>query len=185
MLITMQGTWTIKVKAKNASFPQRFVISGATTGNGIYVATTSLAPVTVKGKQWTIAIQNNPGPGFQLSDTRIKYPTKVGNNYQFDIESNDAGADKDFDDLILTCATPATIYDFIVYGNANLYKGRCIFNPCRQNIFVIETWASLLDALKNDTIRKIIQKLYPERIPPVITDPKPPPTPPQIKKQVK
>ncbi len=181
MLITMQGTWTIKVKAKNASFPQRFIISGATTGNGIYVATTALPAVTVKGRQWTIAIQNNPGPGFQLSDTRIKYPTKVGGNYQFDIQSNDAGADIDFDDLVLTCTTPATINDFIIYGNTTLYKGRCLFNPCRQNIFVIETWASLLAALKNDTIRKIIEKLYPERIPPIIVDPNPPDPAPYFK----
>lgn len=181
MLVTMQGTWTLTVKAKYAAFPQRFIISGATSGNGTYLANEKMAPVTVSGKQWTIAIQNDAGQGFQLSDTRIKFPVKNGNNYQFDIESNDAGNDKDFNDLILTCSTPVAINDFIIYGNATTYKGRCFFNPCNRNIFIIDTYAGLLEALKNDYLKKIIAQLYPERIPPVITGPNPPDPAPYFK----
>ncbi|XZF12509.1 hypothetical protein ACTHGU_12010 [Chitinophagaceae bacterium MMS25-I14] len=179
MLITMQGTWTIKVKARYAAFPQRFIVSGAASGNGTYLANEKLSPVTVTGRQWTIAVQNDPGPGFQLSDTRIKFPVKNGSYYEFDIESNDAGADKDFDDLILTCSSYATINDFIIYGNTTLYKGRCIFNPCHRNILVIDKYASLVEALKNDYLKKIIEQLYPERIPPV--NPNPPDPAPYFK----
>jgi hypothetical protein len=36
MSITMQGSWYVRVKAKNASFAQRFVISGASNINGAF-----------------------------------------------------------------------------------------------------------------------------------------------------
>ena len=174
MIISMQGNWTVRVKAKSAAFPQRFIISGATTGNGTHAGTVGTT-VAVTGAQWTIAIQNDPGTGFQLSDTKITFPQHVGGNYQFDIESNDAGADQDFNDLVLTCSTPATINDFIVYGNVTTYSGRCIFNPCRRGPFVIETGAALRDALKNPKLREIITQLYPERVGPI--DPNPPDPP--------
>ena len=76
----MQGNWTINVKTKNAAFPQRFVVSGAVTGNGPHNATVGMAPVPVTGNLWTIAIQNNPGSGFQLSDTRLKFPVVKADN---------------------------------------------------------------------------------------------------------
>src|SRR4051794_14026500 len=103
MIISMQGNWTVTVKAKNAAFPQRFVISGATSGNGPHPGTPGTS-VAVTGSQWTIAVQNAPGTGVQLSDTLLKFPRKVGTRYEFDIQSNDAGGDADFDDLTLTCS---------------------------------------------------------------------------------
>ena len=121
----MQGNWTVRVKSKSAAFPQRFIISGAATGNGVYNGVTTTPAVNVTGSLWSISIQNNPGSGFQLSGTRIKFPTITGGNYTFDIESNDAGGDADFNDLILTCSTPALADDFIIYGNVSLYSGLC------------------------------------------------------------
>lgn len=176
MIISMQGNWTVRVKSKNAAFNQRFIISGATSGNGQHAGTVGTS-VAVTGTQWTIAIQNDPGTGFQLSDTQLTFPHLVGGNYQFDIRSNDAGADKDFDDLILTCSTPATINDFIIYGNVTTYGDYCIFNPCRRRPFVIETPFALGNALKNPKLREVITKLYPERIPPIPPDPNPPDPP--------
>ena len=123
----MQGNWTVTVKSKNASFPQRFIINGATYGNGIHSGTTGTT-VNVFGSQWSIAIQNDPGKGWQLSETKLKFPSKSGGNYQFDILSNDAGGDSDVNDMILNCYTAATINEFIIYGNVSLYSGRCIFN---------------------------------------------------------
>ena len=38
MSLVMQGSWTVSVKSKNAAFPQRFTISGASSGNGTHVA---------------------------------------------------------------------------------------------------------------------------------------------------
>jgi hypothetical protein len=174
MIISMQGEWTVSVKSKNAAFDQRFVINGATTGNGAHPGTPGTS-VTVTGAQWSIAVQNNPGTGFQLSSTTLKFPRQVGNRYEFEIWSNDAGGDQDFDDLILTCSTPATINDFIIYGHVSLYSGRCIFNPCRSRPYVIETESGLAEALKNSKLRAVLERLYPERIPGLPNPPDPAP----------
>lgn len=175
MIISMQGNWTVSVKSKDAAFDQRFIISGASAGNGVHAGVPGTA-VAVTGTQWSIAIQNNPGTGFQLSDTQLKFPRRVGNHYEFDILSNDAGGDQDFNDLILTCSTPATINDFIIYGHVTVYSGRCIFNPCRRGPYVIETPVALQEALKNSVLRDALTRLYPERIPgKVIPNPPDPP----------
>lgn len=174
----MQGNWTVRVKSKSAAYSQRFVIRGAVSGNGTHAGTTGTS-VHVVGNQWTIAIQNNPGGGYQLSDTQIKFPHQVGGNYEFEIWSNDTGGDQDFNDLILACTTPVNINDFLIYGNVSLYSGRCLFNPCRRpGMFVIESDSALLEVLKNARLRKILQEEYPERIPEDITGPIPPDPPP-------
>lgn len=173
MIISMQGNWTVRVKSKSAAYSQQFIISGATSGNGVHAGTVGIS-VDVTGDQWTIAIQNNPGGGYQLSDTKIKFPHLVGDNYEFEIWSNDAGSDEDFNDLILACSTPVNINDFIIYGNVSLYSGRCLFNPCRKDLFVIETKYALKEALKNVKLREILEKDYPERIRDDIIDPNPP-----------
>jgi hypothetical protein len=174
MIISMQGNWTVAVKSKNASFPQRFVVQGALFGNGVHNGTPGNS-VFVFGKQWSIAIQHDPGTGWQSSDSKITFPHKISGNYEFDIQSNDSGgSDQDFNDLILTCSTPETINDFIIYGNVTLYSGRCYFNPCRRFPFVIDTYPGLLSVLKNPVIKDWLEKYYPERIPPIITDPNPP-----------
>lgn len=147
MVITMQGNWTVAVKSKSAAFPHRFVIAGAVIGNGVYSGNVG-SSVFVIGTQWTIAIQNNPGSGYQLSDTQIKFPQAIGGNQVFDIQSNDAGTDEDFNDLILTCSTPQNINDFILYGNVTKYNCGCVFNPCRP-LIVIESWPGLYQAIKN------------------------------------
>jgi hypothetical protein len=179
MIISMQGNWTVSVKSKSAAFEQRFVVSGAASGNGSHPGTPGTT-VAVTGSQWSIAIQNNPGTGFQLSDTMLKFPHKVGGNIEFEIRSDDAAGDRDFNDLVLTCSTPDSINSFIVYGNLSLYSGRCIFNPCRRGPYVIETPSALRDALKNPRLRDLITQLYPERIPP-INVPNPPDPPPYFK----
>jgi hypothetical protein len=170
----MQGNWTIAVKTKAAAFAQRFVISGAISGNGTYAGVVGAAPVHVTGSVWTINIQNNPGSGFQNSDARIKFPSVVGSNIVFDIESNDAGADTDFDDLVLTCKTPNNWDEYVMYGNVSCYSGTCYFNPCYRGWLVIESQLALQAALKNPYLSAAIKELYPERIPPVIVNPNPP-----------
>ena len=175
MAIPMQGSWTVSVKAKNADFPQRFIIAGADTGNGTYVGAVATPPVHVTGAHWRIQIQNNPGGGFVDSEDQIKFPTVSGGQYRFDIESNDAGGDDDFNDLILTCSTPVTQTDFIVYGNATSYSGRCFF-PCWPRWLVIDSHFALANALKFAPIRKAIETVYPERIIKLpIPEPDPPP----------
>ncbi len=180
MAITMQGPWRVSVKSKEAAFPQRFIISGAASGNGTYAGDVATPPVDVTGPAWAITIQNNPGTGFINSADQIKFPTLSGPNYKFDIESNDAGPDEDFNDLILTCSTPQTATDFLIYGNVSSYYGRCRFNPCQRWSVVIDTAVSLSEALKNPILRVPIEKLYPDRVhvlPPPPPGPLPDPPP--------
>src|SRR5205809_1049753 len=149
MLLSMQGNWTVSVKTKNAAFMQQFVINGATSGNGAHSGSVGAPSVFVTGTQWTISIQHDPGSGWKGSDMRVKFPTITSSNYVFDIESNDSGNDQDFDDLVLTCSTPVTSSDFIVYGHVSDYYGNCLFNPCWRDWLVIDSPVVLQQALKN------------------------------------
>src|SRR5258706_6732872 len=158
----MQGAWTVSVKSKSAAFPQRFVIAGANSGNGTYAGEVATPAVAVSGANWRIQIQNNPGSGFIDSADQIKFPTVSGLQYLFDIESNDAGGDQDFNDLILRCSTPVTETDFLVFGNVTSYSGRCFF-PCWRGWLVIDSNAALVRALSYPAIRKAIETVYPER----------------------
>jgi hypothetical protein len=180
MIISMQGNWKVTVKSKNAAYPQRFVVQGATTGNGAYSGTAGTS-VNVTGSQWSVAIQHNPGPGWQTSYTKLKFPQKTGGNYVFEIWSDDSRGDADFNDLILTCSTPANINDVVIYGNVTLYSGNCTFNPCRKFPYVIDNYASLLKALKNPYLYDWIKRYYPERIPPFRVHPPIPDPPPYFK----
>ncbi|MGD9101130.1 MAG: hypothetical protein PVF45_11675, partial [Anaerolineae bacterium] len=164
MSITMQGAWTVSVKSKSAAYPQRFIVSGATSGNGTYASNNP--PVSVTGDSWSITIQADPGTGFVDSEDRIKFPTGPTGHYQFDIESNDVGADQDFNDLILTCSiTPEEgEIDFLIYGNVSYYGSGCIVNPCHTASVVIDTALGLSKALQYPVLRAAIEKLYPERL---------------------
>lgn len=175
----MQGNWTVTVKSKSAAFPQQFVVQGAPIGSGEYdgIPGGPRSTAYVFGQQWSISIQNDPGTGWQASATRITFPTVIGGNYSFDILSNDAGGDEDFNDLILTCTTPVTINTFMIYGNVTLYGRSCIFNPCRKSPYIIDTHYGLERAIKNPVVGNWIKKYYPERVPPIKVDPNPPDPP--------
>jgi hypothetical protein len=161
----MQGNWNVTVKSKNAAWQQRFIIQGASSGNGVHQGTPGTT-VNVTGVQWSIVIQHNPGTGWLASYSKLQFPHQSGGNYVFDILSDDSREDADFNDLILTCSTPVNINDFLVYGNVTLYSGNCIFNPCRRFPFVIETLDGLERALRNPRLKEYIEKYYPERVPP-------------------
>jgi hypothetical protein len=179
MAIPMQGSWTVSVKSKSAAFPQRFIIAGATSGNGTYVGDVSTPPVFVTGSHWRIQAQHNPGSGFVDSADQIKFPTVSGGQYRMDLESNDGGADTDFNDLVLTCSTPVTQTDFIVYGHVTAYSGRCLF-PCWPDWLVIDSALALERALAYPAMRKAIETVYPERIRIKPPQPDPPPFVPMI-----
>jgi len=104
-----------------------------------------MAPVHVTGALWTISLQHDSGAGFQQSDARLKFPVLQLGNYKFDIEGNDDKSFVDFDDLVLTCSTPASFSDYLIYGNVTTYSGSCFYNPCYRGWLVIETAAALRD----------------------------------------
>lgn len=166
MAITMQGAWTVAVKTKSASFAQRFVVSrpgnpdiivNGVVGNSVFIS----AP------QWSINVQSQSGAGQPWIDSaqRISFPSVSAGLLHFDINSDDSGGDKDYNDLVLTCSMPVSASEFVVYGKAQTYSGFCRWNPCYPWYYVIETQAQLVTALANPDLRKIITKLYPERVP--------------------
>ena len=183
MAINMQGSWTVRVKSKSAAFAQRFVISGASSGNGTHAGNTGTPAVAVTGSAWAITIENDQGSGHWVaSKDVITFPAVSGPNVQFDIRSDDAGGDLDFNDLVLTCSTAHTLEDFIVYGNVSYYTGFCRFNPCFRFSLVIDNLAGLLAALENPYLRVPIEKLYPDRVRAALAvPPRPLPDPPPFR----
>lgn len=165
MAITMQGAWTIRVTTKNAAFAQRFVVSGAATGNGVYTGTVGTS-VFVSGAQWSIDIQHQPtGQPWRSSAQRIGFPTIAGGLLGFDIRSNDSGPDQDYDDLILRCSLPVSSADYVLYGSVKTYAGTCLFNPCRNDYIVLDPPYRLAQLCERDPrLCEVIAKLYPERL---------------------
>jgi hypothetical protein len=165
MPVAMQGSWTVSVKSKEiGSTPQQFIIAGAATGNGTYVGDTATPPVHVTGSAWSIDVKHKPGLSFVESFAQITFPENNGAHYSFNIQANDDDADPVFDDLILTCTTPVTQNDFILFGNVSWYSG-CIFRLCNPHFsLVIDSDAALQAALLRPSLRKVIEALYPERV---------------------
>ena len=166
MSITMQGNWTVTVKSKNAAFAQRFVVSRPGSPD-IIVDGAAGNSVFVNAPQWAINVQSRASSSAPWIDSkqRITFPTTSGGLVHFDINTDDTGGDLDYNDLVLTCSMPVASSEFVVYGNAKTYSGPCIFNPCFRFYLAIETPWALRRAMEVPDLRKIIEKLYPERIP--------------------
>jgi hypothetical protein len=185
MTIGMQGLWTVSVKSKSAAWPQRFRIEGSTNGvDGIYDETS--LPIAVTGPQWGITVEHNPpGPvSWRQSRHRLANSHTSGGQFLFDIETDDFGTgigDEDFNDLILTCAMAMSGSEYVVYGKVKSYSGFCLFNPCfPYPYYVIDSPWQLNELLKYTPTRRIIKKLYPERVKaferiPPVPQPDPPP----------
>ena len=168
MTIAMQGEWRIKA-SKNASWDQQFRIEGSTNGlDGIYDETSQ--EIEVDGPQWGITVQHDPpGPDtwrqsrYQLANWRTS-----GGWFLFDIMTDDFGThggDEDFNDLILTCRVKVKPFDFVVYGQVKSYSEFCGYNPCfPSNYYVIDKAYQLSELLKYPYMRRILEKLYPERV---------------------
>jgi hypothetical protein len=91
-----------------------------------------------------------------------------GGQFLFDIETDDyglSGGDEDFNDIILTCAMSMSASDYVVYGKVRSYSGLCLLNPCfPRSFYVIDTPWQLKELLQYEPMRRIIEKLYPERV---------------------
>lgn len=166
MAVTMQGAWTVTVKSKSAAFAQRFIISRPGNPDMIVDGVPGNSRF-VNAPQWSIQVQSQAGSGQPWLDSaqRITFPTVSGGLVRFDIDTNDTGGDTDYNDLVLTCSMPVAASEFVVYGKAQTYSGTCIWNPCYPWYYVIESPAALAAALAIPELRKVIQKLYPTRVP--------------------
>jgi hypothetical protein len=181
MSITMQGPWTVSVKSVEAGEPaQRFIISGAATGNGTYAGNTSTPPVHVTGANWVITVQIQKNAQWITEHDRITFPALSGGQYRFDIQANIPDNDPDWDDLVLTCSRPASPDAYLIYGSVSYYSANCIFNPCNRLYPTIESQAALRIALQQRQFHAALTKLYPDRVkqvPPVPPGPTPDPPP--------
>ncbi len=183
MTVGMQGSWTVSVLSKEAGWAQRFRIEGSTNGvDGTYTGDVATPSVFVTGAQWGITVEHNPtGPvSWTQSRHRLANFRVVGGQFLFDITTDDSAGDEDFDDLVLTCSMPLADSEFVVYGRVRTYTGFCWFNPCFPWWYwVIDTPLQLRKLLEFEPARRVIEKLYPERVKPYIKRPFPPPPPPE------
>lgn len=166
MTIGLQGTWSVSVKSKDASWAQRFVIAGADSGDGTYTGSTSTPAVLTSGAQWGITVEHDPsGPAsWGPSRMRIANPRVDGAFFKIDIESDDGGGlpgDEDFNDLVLTAAKPLNAGEWTVYGTVKTYSGLCLFNPCFPFPWVvIDTPLQLERLLRYNDMREMLERIY-------------------------
>jgi len=111
--LAIQGNWTVKSLGKQSgALPQRFVISGATTGNGTYTEDIQI-PIQVTGQNWTITIQASetydPPYNWINSSMRPTQTQVIGGNYVYNIESEDLIQDNTWNDFILQLSQPVPI----------------------------------------------------------------------------
>ncbi|MFM9909556.1 MAG: hypothetical protein ACKVOW_09415 [Chitinophagaceae bacterium] len=71
MAILMQGSWNIQVTQKFAARDQRFIVSGAGSGNGIHPGVVGSPTVLVTGSSWSLQVQNKNGTVWQNSTEKI------------------------------------------------------------------------------------------------------------------
>ncbi|MBN1234421.1 MAG: hypothetical protein JW999_00035 [Methanotrichaceae archaeon] len=101
-----------------------------------------------------------------------------GDQFQFDIQTDDSAGDDDFNDFVLTCTAIITQWDHIVYGTIRTYSGLCRFNPCfPRSYLVIDSLEYLKELLSDQKILEILKRLYPLRIRPLLHRPIPDPDP--------
>ena len=93
------GNWTISLVGKNASYKQRYIVSGAAKGNGTYEVDGTAFTKSIEGpkaEKWRIRIQHNDGSGWKNSELR-NVKESAG---EYTLRSED-WTDSDFNDLEL------------------------------------------------------------------------------------
>lgn len=164
MAINMQGTWCISLKTKNTNQLQKIEISGASSGNGTYDLCQIDSPVLVNGEHWTLRILQKVGKNYMTCRDQIRFPYKSEGKYIFNIETNETDSVENRGNTVLSCCTPQTTSDFLIYGNVSIYDDPCFFNPFYHFWIVLETRDAFYEALKYDVLRSAIKKLYLDRL---------------------
>src|SRR5262245_19967639 len=102
MTQTFYGKWTVEVMSHNGGFQDRFIISGATTGNGTYMATVGTS-VQVDGLKWQLAAE---WASFAVPGWHPGHDRRVGADFLLDaglVVTIGAARAQDFTDLVLRC----------------------------------------------------------------------------------
>lgn len=108
MPIQIQGNWEVSVSFWNPfALPQRFQITGASAGNGIYIGNGDTVPVNVVGGNWVVNMQasddydarDTRGDNFRWFNSTIeRTATRIENGYYvFDLRAQDFVNDGSYD----------------------------------------------------------------------------------------
>lgn len=106
MALNFQGSWSVTVVVKNPqALPQRFIVAGASVGNGVYQGFVGAPIVNVNGANWNLNIQaaDSYDPPYSWFDSSLRTtPIRIENGfYIFEIESEDLVQDASWNDLVL------------------------------------------------------------------------------------
>ena len=118
----LTGKWRLTVIQKQASYSQRFKVSGSAGTDGTYSGNVG-SSVVINGNEdhpWTITIEHNDGStGWQPSEVRERSNTQTGSQIEIVIESEDIpiGGDRDFTDCVIK-AEKIGMIDVPSRGNA-------------------------------------------------------------------
>lgn len=164
MAITMQGSWTVQVRARDAAYAQRIVIEGAEVGNGVHDGVVGQR-VYVTGAHWTLQVQHRPTrQGWRESLLRLGLPNVDAGLLRVEIGSNDGGLDDAYDDLVLDCSLPISRCEHLVYGEVTTHDGAGLFNPRRDDYLVLDAPVDVpAVCARHPALEAVIGKLYPQR----------------------
>lgn len=165
MAITMQGSWTVRVRARHAAYAQRFVVTGAEQGNGVHDGIVG-QEIHVSGAHWALQVQHRPTrQPWRDSFQRLGLPSVEGGLLRVPLTSNDGGLDDDYDDLVIECSMPVSRHEHVVYGEVAWHTSASPFNPRRDDYLVIDA-PFALQALEAQfpALAPVIAKLYPQRV---------------------
>ena len=112
MPVSIQGNWNLNVTYKQpGALPQRFIVTGAISGNGTYPGVVG-SSVSVVGSNWQVNIQANETyeeDGQWINSTIFKGPVQTSNGQNIiDLQSEDFINDGTFD-LNLRLTQPAPV----------------------------------------------------------------------------
>jgi hypothetical protein len=118
----LTGKWRLTVIQKQASYSQRFKVSGSAGTDGTYSGNVG-SSVVINGNEdhpWTITIEHNDGSsGWQPSEVKERSNTQTGSQIEIVIESEDkpVDGDRDFTDCVIK-AEKIGMIDVPSRGNA-------------------------------------------------------------------
>jgi hypothetical protein len=164
MAITLQGNWTVHVRARDAAYAQRIVIEGSEACDGVHDGIVGRR-LYVKGAHWCLRVQHRPtGQGWRDSMLRLGLPRVESGLLRVEIGSNDGGLDDDYDDLVLECSLPISRCEHVVYGEVTAHDGATPFNPRRDDCLVIDAPVDARAVCASyPALEAVLTKLYPQR----------------------
>lgn len=154
MAITLQGDWTLRVRASNGD--HRLVIHGADSGGGVHEALPGRC-LSVCGAQWTLALQKRrPDAGWRECRLQcVGFPGVAGELLRVTLHAGES--------LQLEAWLPLHPAEHVVYGTVGTYAGGALFNPGRDDYLVLDP--SVQARAFEGPLGPVLRKLYPEGAP--------------------